>query len=113
VPGTYTESSNPHGDERIDVVSEPKVVPIDEAPERIAAMVEAASQGDEPWFIATRSGVRAALLGIDAYTSLIERLEDLEDSLSILEARLTNEPTRTLNEFMQERLTVRVADVPG
>jgi PHD/YefM family antitoxin component YafN of YafNO toxin-antitoxin module len=94
-------------------VSEPKVVPINEAPERIAAMVEAASQSDEPWFIATRSGVRAALLGIDAYTALVERLEDLEDSLSILESRLAHEPTRTLDEFMHERQAVRVADVPG
>jgi hypothetical protein len=94
-------------------VSESKIVPINEAPERIAAMVEAASQNDEPWFIAAPSGVRAALLGIDAYTALVERLEDLEDSLSILEARLANEPTRPLNEFMQERQTVRVADVPG
>jgi PHD/YefM family antitoxin component YafN of YafNO toxin-antitoxin module len=94
-------------------VSEPTVVPISEAPQRIAAMVEAASERDEPWFIATHSGVRAALLGIDAYTALVERLEDLEDSLSILEARLANEPTRTLNDFLRERQITQVADVSG
>jgi PHD/YefM family antitoxin component YafN of YafNO toxin-antitoxin module len=94
-------------------MSEPKIVPINEVPERIAAMVEAANQSDEPWFIATRSGVRAALLGIDAYTALVERIEDLEDSLSILEARLANEPTRTLDDFLRERQVTQVADVPG
>jgi len=49
----------------------------------------------------------------DAYDALIEHLEDLEDSLSILEARIANEPSRPLDAFLHEQHIVRVADVPG
>jgi len=75
--------------------------------------VEAANQSEEPAFIATQQGARAVLLGIDAYNALIERLEDLEDNLSILEARDTNEPTRPLAEFLRDRHAARAVDVPG
>jgi len=93
-------------------VSDVNVIPMSEAPARITALVQAA-RTDEPYFIATDEGVRAVLLGIDAYDALIERLEDLEDSLSILEARIANESTRPLDEFLQEQREMRVADVPG
>lgn len=93
-------------------MSDAHVIPISEASAHITALVTAA-RNDEPLFIATDEGVYAVLLGIDAYDALIERLEDLQDSLSILEARLSNEPTRPLDEFLQEQREMRVADVPG
>jgi len=49
----------------------------------------------------------------DAYDVLIERLEDLEDSLSILEARIANEPSRPLDAFLHDQQEMQVADVPG
>jgi len=94
-------------------VSDATVISMNEAPARLTALVKAAQTTDEPLFIATDESVRAVLLGIDAYDTLIERLEDLEDSLSILEARITNESTRPLDEFLQEQREMWIADVPG
>lgn len=99
-------------DERTTTVSDPEILPISEAPARITALV-AGALTDEPVFIATDVGVRAVVIGIDAYDALIERLEDLEDSLSILEARIANEPARPLDEFLHEQHLARVADVPS
>lgn len=93
-------------------MSDARVIPISEVSARITALVEDAPT-DEPLFIATDDGVRAVVLGIDAYDALIEHLDDLEDSLSILEARIANEPARPLNEFLHEQQEMRVADVPG
>jgi len=98
--------------ERTCTVSDATVISMNEAPARLTALVKAARM-DEPLFIATDEGVRAVLLGIDAYDTLIERLEDLEDSLSILEARIANESTRPLDELLQEQREMRIADVPG
>ena len=93
-------------------MSDTNVIAINDVSARIAALVKA-PQTDEPYFIATEQGVRAVLLGIDAYDALIEHLEDLEDSLSILEARIANEPSRPLDEFLREQREMRVADVSG
>ncbi|MGI8690778.1 MAG: hypothetical protein ACR2M3_19540 [Thermomicrobiales bacterium] len=49
----------------------------------------------------------------EAYDALIERLEDLEGSISILEARIANEPARPLDEFVRERRMTWVAEEPG
>lgn len=93
-------------------MSDPKILPISEASADISALVGGALT-DEPVFIATDAGIRAVLLGIDAYDALMERLEDLEDNLSILEARIANEPARPLNEFLHEQREMRAADVSG
>ncbi len=93
-------------------MSDARVIPVSEVSAHITSLVQDA-QTDEPLFIATNDGIRAVLLGIDAYDALIEHLEDLEDSLSILEARIANEPARPLNEFLHEQREMRVADVPG
>ncbi|MBI4493665.1 MAG: type II toxin-antitoxin system Phd/YefM family antitoxin [Chloroflexi bacterium] len=83
-------------------MGEVKVVPISEARARLTTLVDEVARGQETYFIASRSRVKAVLLGADAYNTLVDRLEDLEDSLEILKARLANEPTRPLEEFVQE-----------
>ncbi len=83
-------------------MSKINVVPVSEARTRIAALIEAANREHAPIFIAAHSKVKGVLLGIDDYNALIEELEDLEDSLAILEARASNEPARPFDEFMAE-----------
>ena len=78
------------------------VVPVSEARTQIAGLIEMVNQEHEPVFIAAHSKVKAVLLGIDDYNALIEELEDLEDSLAILDARASNEPARPFDEFMAE-----------
>lgn len=79
-----------------------KVIPISEARPRLANLVAEASQTREPWFIASRSKIKAVLLGIEEYEALVERLEDLEDSLEILRSRLEGEPSRPIDEFIRD-----------
>lgn len=83
-------------------MSEAKVVPVSEARAKLTALIDEAALGEQRFLIASRSKVKAVLLGAEAYNELMERLEDLEDSVEVLKARLTNEPTRPLEEFVQE-----------
>ena len=77
-------------------------ISVSEARARLATLIEQA-EGGEPYFLVSRSRVRAVLMGIGQYDTLLERLEDLEDSLEILRARAEGEPTRPLEEYMKER----------
>lgn len=79
-----------------------KVMPISEVRANLASLVEEVSQAQQPCFVASRSKVRAVLLGIDQYDALIERIEDLEDSLDLLRARTDEEPSRPLEEYLRD-----------
>jgi prevent-host-death family protein len=79
-----------------------RVVPISVARPHLTALVEEADQTQEPIFIASRSKVRAVLLGIETYTGLLERLEDAEDSLDIRHAGASGEPSRPLADALNE-----------
>jgi prevent-host-death family protein len=48
-----------------------RVVPISEARPHLTALMEEAHQTQEPVFIASRSKVRAVLLGIEAYNGYL------------------------------------------
>ena len=82
-----------------------------EARAKLATIMEEVSQSREPCFIASRSRVKAVLLGIDEYDALMDRLEDLEDSLDVLRSRLEAEPARPVEEFVRELETRRERDV--
>ncbi|MDO8670004.1 MAG: type II toxin-antitoxin system Phd/YefM family antitoxin [Dehalococcoidia bacterium] len=88
-----------------------RVVPISEARPNLTSLVEEVGQSHEPCFIASHSKVKAVLLAIDEYDSLIDRLEDLEDSLDILRSRLSKESSRSLEEFLGELDEHRREDV--
>jgi prevent-host-death family protein len=80
-----------------------KVIPISEARPKLTNLVAEVSESREPYFIASRSKVKAVLMGIDEYEALIEQIEDLEDNLDILKARLEGEPARPLEDFVRVR----------
>jgi len=85
------------------MMDERQVIAMSDIPARLRALIEAVHLRDEPCFVVDGQNVRAVLLGAEAYDALIERLEDLEDSLSILEARGSGEPTRSLDEYLREQ----------
>ena len=69
----------------------------------MSAFVKAATPPDEPLQIMEDGVVRAVVLSFDAYTALVDRLEDLADSLSVLEARASDEQTRPLDDYLRDR----------
>ena len=89
-----------------------RVVPISQARAKLAALVDEVGQRAEPCFIASRSSVRAVLLSVDEYNALLDRLEDLEDSLEIMTARANHEPSRPLEAFVRELEDAQARDVP-
>jgi prevent-host-death family protein len=67
------------------------IIPITEAKARLAELV-AKSDGED--VVLTRHGKPAAVvLSATRHEALIERLEDLEDSLEIARAKTAGEPT--------------------
>jgi prevent-host-death family protein len=88
-----------------------KVAPISEVRANLAELVDEVGRTQQPCFVASRSKVKAVLLGIDQYEALMERLEDLEDSLDILRAAAEGESARPLEEFMLDLEAKRGFDV--
>jgi len=91
-----------------------KSISVSEARALLASLIDQVESG-EPYFLVSRSRVRAVLMGIGQYDALLERLEDLEDSLEILRARAEGEPARPLEEYVKEREArqpARVSDRP-
>jgi PHD/YefM family antitoxin component YafN of YafNO toxin-antitoxin module len=85
------------------MMNERQVIAMSDLPARLRALIETVNHRDDPCFVVDGHEVRAVLLGATAYDALIERLEDLEDSLTILEARESGEPTRSLDEYLHEQ----------
>jgi prevent-host-death family protein len=69
-----------------------KSVGVAEAKPKLTQLVEEVSNGEEPYLIVSGSRVKAVLIGIDRYNDLIERLEDLTDSVELLQSQIENEP---------------------
>ena len=87
-------------------------ISVSEARALLASLIEQV-EGGEPYFLVSRSRVRAVLMGIGQYDALLERLEDLEDSLEILRAKAEGEPARPLEEYLKEREAKQSARVSG
>jgi prevent-host-death family protein len=77
-------------------------VSVSEARATLASLIEQVETG-EPYFLVSRSRMRAVLMGIGQYDALLEHLEDLEDSLEILRAKVEGGPSRPLEEYVRER----------
>lgn len=72
----------------------PTIVPISEAKPRLAALIDTSATED---VILTRRGHAAAVIvAADRYEQMLDRIEDLEDSLAAYET--AGEPTLTAEE---------------
>ena len=87
-------------------------ISVSEARALLASLIEQVERG-EPFFLVSRSRIRAVLMGIAQYDALLERLEDLEDSLEILRAKAEGETSRPLEEYLKEREARQTARVSG
>ena len=76
-------------------------VGISEARPRLTQLVNAVNEGGEPYLIVANSKVKAVLVGIDQYNDMVERLEDLADTVAIMEAQLEGGPTVPFEEHLK------------
>ncbi len=90
-----------------------KSISISEARPRLTHLVDDVSAGGETYFIIANSEIKAVLLGIDDYNTLRERLEDLEDTIDILKAKLEAEPTMTFEEHLEKTKAGKKVRVPA
>ena len=80
-------------------------ISVSEARPRLAAIVEEVSQeGVEPYFIISRSKVKAVLLGIEEYNYLMDRLEDLYDIAEIYRQKLEGDEEQVPWEEVKAKL---------
>ena len=90
-----------------------KSISISEARPKLTHLVDDVSAGGEPCFIIANSEIKAVLLGIDDYNTLREQLEDLEDTIDILKAKLEAEPTMTFEEHQEKIKAGKKVRVPA
>ena len=90
-----------------------KSISISEARPKLTHLVDDVSVGGEPCFIIANSEIKAVLLGIDDYNTLREQLEDLEDTIDILKAKLEAEPTMTFEEHLEKTKAGKKVRVPA
>jgi len=79
-----------------------KSIGMAEARPRLTHLVEEVYAGGEPYLIVSGSRVKAVLMGIERYNDMLERLEDLSDAASLLQAQLHREPTMSFAEHLAE-----------
>ncbi|MBI2864077.1 MAG: type II toxin-antitoxin system Phd/YefM family antitoxin, partial [Chloroflexi bacterium] len=96
-----------------------RVVPVSEARPRLTSLIEEVSQCHEPCFIASHSKVKAVLMGLEDYDALIERLEDLEDSLEMqpktgnMQRPANSVPTRRSELFARPAVAPHIVPKSG
>ena len=81
-------------------MSKIKSIAISEAKPKLTQLVEDVNACGEPYLIVTASKVKAVLIGIDRYNDLIERLEDITDTVELLQAQIDNEPMISFEEHL-------------
>jgi prevent-host-death family protein len=84
------------------VMSKIKSIGMAEARPKLTQLVDEVSSGGEPYLIVSGSKVKAALIGIDQYNDMIERLEDLSDTAELLQAELEQEQTMPFEEHLKK-----------
>ena len=73
-----------------------KSIGMAEARPKLTQIIDEVSSGDDPYLIVSGSKIKAVLIGIDQYNDLMERLEDLSDTVELLEAELEKESVQSL-----------------
>ena len=79
-----------------------KSIGMAEARPKLTQIINEVASGEDPYLIVSGSKIKAVLIGIDQYNDLIERLEDLEDTVELLEAELENEPVISFEDHLKE-----------
>ena len=69
---------------------------------KLTQLVDEVNKGGEPYLVVSDSRVKAVLIGIDQFNDLMERLEDLSDSVELLQAQRDKEPTMTFEEHLEK-----------
>ena len=81
-------------------MSKIKSIGMAEARPKLTQLVEEVNSNGEPYLIVSGSKVKAVLIGIDRFNDLMERLEDLADSVELLQAQIENEPMMSFEEHL-------------
>ena len=79
-----------------------KSIGISEARPKLTQLVEDVHKGGEPYLIVAKSKVKAVVMGIDQYNDMVEQLEDLSDTVAIMEAKLEGGETIPFTEYLKE-----------
>lgn len=77
-----------------------RIVPVSDVRQNITTLLREMETAGEPCFITLYSRPKAVLMSFEDYNTLLARLEDLEDILSMQQARA--EPARPYEEFLAE-----------
>ena len=75
---------------------------IAEARPKLTQLVNDVCAGGDPYLVVANSKIKAVLIGIDQYNDMVERLEDLSDSLAIMEAKLEGGTPVPFEEYLKE-----------
>lgn len=81
-------------------MSKIKSIGMAEARPKLTQLVDEVNNNGEPYLIVSGSKVKAVLIGIDRFNDLMERLEDLADSVELLQAQIENEPMMPFEEHL-------------
>lgn len=73
-----------------------------EARPKLTQLVKEVNEGGEPYLIVAKSKVKAVLIGIDQYNDMVEQLEDLSDTVAIMEAKLEGGTPIPFEEYLKE-----------
>ena len=71
----------------------PRIVTATDLRANLARELDALRESEEPLYVSRRRRPAAVLLASNRYAELIERLDDLEDSLAALQARQERDAT--------------------
>ncbi len=83
-------------------MSKIKSIGMAEARPKLTQLVEDVNDGGEPYLIISGSRVKAVLIGIQQYNDMLERLEDLSDSVELLHAQFDSEPSMPFEEHLKK-----------
>ncbi len=75
-----------------------KIIPVSEARQRFTELVR--DLDGTPLYVTLHGKPRAVLIRYDVFEALLEKVEDLQDSLDVLRRR--GEPTRDFKDVMAE-----------
>ena len=78
----------------------PWILPATDVRQKFSHILNEPDRHNEPLYITVRSHPRAVLVAYEFFETLMEKMEDLEDSLAYYERR--DEPERDFDEFLAE-----------